>query len=138
MSSEMDPIFFLIFCIISVGVFLLWLLIKSTGDVRIDKYGPSESARRRTPEIRSRGNLGYPEIDLHGLIVYEAIKEIRGFLLNYLAKDSRVIIITGRGLNSPGGEAKIKPAVIEWLDEHNYEHYDVYEGGALEVKFRRF
>ncbi len=61
------------------------------------------------------------EIDLHGLFREEAIKELEEFL----ARAERlhwqsVKVITGRGLNSPGGKAIIKENVQIWLRSHNY------------------
>lgn len=62
------------------------------------------------------------EIDLHGFSREEAIKELETFVLraerlHWLS----VKVITGRGLNSPGGVSVIKQVTELWLRTHNYQ-----------------
>jgi len=54
-------------------------------------------------------------LDLHGLCVEEAEKEVKYFLKDSLRKGHRCVkIIHGRGLRSPGGPV-LKDALISWL-----------------------
>jgi hypothetical protein len=65
-----------------------------------------------------KGTAGLAKIDLHGLYVTEAIERVNRHLEK--CRDAGVettIIITGRGLHSQGGVAKIKPEVEKWLQE---------------------
>lgn len=61
-------------------------------------------------------------LDLHGLSLAEAEKEVDNFLKNALRKKSRCIrIIHGRGLRSPRGPV-IKQALIKWLTFRHRKH----------------
>ncbi len=78
---------------------------------------------KRIPSHKIKQFIRLPdgEIDLHGLFRDEAIKELADFL--YRAESlhwQSVKVITGRGLNSPGGKAIIKENVQIWLRSHNY------------------
>lgn len=67
---------------------------------------------------RQKGTAGLANIDLHGLYVSEAIERINRHLEKCRdAGVERTTIITGRGLHSQGGVAKIKPEVERWLQE---------------------
>ncbi|MFT4540836.1 MAG: DNA-nicking Smr family endonuclease [Planctomycetota bacterium] len=56
------------------------------------------------------------EIDLHGLRVAQALRHLKLRLTVCRSMSiPRVRIITGRGWGSPGGKARLKPAVEEWL-----------------------
>jgi len=58
------------------------------------------------------------ELDLHGLKVREALDITRERLTKFVKnKEPNLIIIVGRGNNSINGVAKIKPAVIELVNE---------------------
>eukprot|EP00033_Pygsuia_biforma_P001301 GCRY01001473.1.p1 GENE.GCRY01001473.1~~GCRY01001473.1.p1 ORF type:complete len:1050 (+),score=114.91 GCRY01001473.1:237-3386(+) len=80
------------------------------------------------------------EIDLHNLNVPDALSLLAQFLsyqrmerlLNKKMPDV-FIIITGKGLHSDGGVAKIKPAVIDYLEKHHYVFEEMASGGALRV-----
>lgn len=57
-------------------------------------------------------------IDLHGKSVQAALKECDEQLHQSLIRGKEVLkIIHGRGLHSSGGEAKLKIAVLRWLEE---------------------
>ncbi|CAG9332864.1 unnamed protein product [Blepharisma stoltei] len=68
-------------------------------------------------------------IDLHGLRVKEAIELLEAFL-HESQEDGlkRVEVVTGKGMHSTHGIAKIKPAVAEYLKEKGYKASDL-EGG---------
>jgi DNA-nicking Smr family endonuclease len=57
------------------------------------------------------------ELDLHGLYVKEALSAVE-----YRLKHSftELVIITGKGNHSQDQQAKIKPAIIEYLESRNY------------------
>ncbi|XP_076064727.1 NEDD4-binding protein 2 [Oratosquilla oratoria] len=74
-------------------------------------------------------------LDLHYLHVTEAVSVTQAFLserqrllrarnLNIM----HVSLITGRGANSEGGVARIKPAVKEFLQKNGYSHIDGNSG----------
>lgn len=68
-------------------------------------------------------------VDLHGLYVAEAVTMV-SLVLQRLAwmchGQWNFTIITGKGLHSPDGIPRIKPAVMEWLKYHNIG-YNVME-----------
>ncbi|KAF9108877.1 hypothetical protein BGX29_003807 [Mortierella sp. GBA35] len=58
------------------------------------------------------------ELDLHGLKVREALDITRERLAKFVKnREPNLMIIVGRGNNSVNGVAKIKPAVIELVNE---------------------
>lgn len=80
---------------------------------------------KRIPSHKIKQFISLPdgEIDLHGLFREEAIKELADFL--YRAESlhwQSVKVITGRGLNSPGGVSVVKQATETWLRTHNYQY----------------
>lgn len=83
----------------------------------------------------SRDNLR--EIDLHGLSVRESIEVVQEHLqlaTSVIGVGARVRIITGAGIHSQGGKAKIKPAVSEWLQRRGYRFMESH--GAVDVVLR--
>lgn len=77
-------------------------------------------------------------LDLHGLTAIEAEAALDDFLAS--AKEEclkRVRVITGRGVNSPHGQAILKPLIEDRLSHKGYSFRQakVSEGGegALEV-----
>ncbi|KAI5854204.1 Smr protein/MutS2 C-terminal [Tricharina praecox] len=76
-------------------------------------------------------------VDLHGLYVAEAIARVKRHLERCAeAGVDRTTIITGRGLHSQGGVARIKPEVEKWLGEHvaQYRVLAGANGGAFTVE----
>lgn len=67
----------------------------------------------------------------------EALQKASYFLLQNQLKASRLVIITGRGLLSPNGVPKIKPAVMQLLNNYGFDYSEVNKGGALEVITKR-
>lgn len=74
-------------------------------------------------------------LDLHLLHVPEAISAIQEFLserrrvLNaHGMKKMQLSFITGRGAHSAGGQARLKPAVKEFLQKSGYKFYEANSG----------
>jgi len=75
-------------------------------------------------------------IDLHGLHVTEAVEALESMLCektdphgNQSRKGCHAIsVITGRGNNSRGGKARIKPAILEYLKKNNYRYTEPHPG----------
>ncbi|XP_029182710.2 NEDD4-binding protein 2-like isoform X1 [Acropora millepora] len=103
-----------------------------------------EANERAAALILDQTNVGRDEntIDLHGLHVSEAIEALRNFLseksdptCSPSKRGGKVIsVITGRGNNSRGGKARIKPAILEYLKESNYR-YSEPRPGLVNVHF---
>jgi DNA-nicking Smr family endonuclease len=76
------------------------------------------------------------EIDLHGLLVSEAID----FLSKRVeaaknSNENQLIVIVGRGLHSQGGP-KIKPAVVKFANKHKIQfHLDSPNAGCITFLF---
>ncbi|KAK6173334.1 hypothetical protein SNE40_016805 [Patella caerulea] len=75
-------------------------------------------------------------LDLHGFHVDEAISVLNKVIAqkereNYLRPERRrthFFVITGRGLNSRGGVAKIRPAIINFLSSNNFRYAEEKPG----------
>ena len=71
-------------------------------------------------------------IDLHGLRVKVAVDLISELLLTHSIelsrKRSHFFIVTGRGVHSSGGVAKIKPCIEKYLRKHNYQFTETNPG----------
>jgi DNA-nicking Smr family endonuclease len=73
------------------------------------------------------------ELDLHGFTKTESLVALSDFLNNaHQLNWQRVRIITGKGINSPGGKFVIREVVMEWLRNQNYRFSFAKskEGGA--------
>ncbi|XP_075715467.1 NEDD4-binding protein 2 [Rhinoderma darwinii] len=88
-----------------------------------------EENRRAAVQIFERANeYLLPEniLDLHGLHVDEAMKHFRKVLQDKTDEFKQnggkphLLVITGRGNHSQGGVPRIKPAVIDFLTNHDY------------------
>ena len=63
------------------------------------------------------------ELDLHGQLVKEALDLTRHRLQACQSKgETKLIVITGKGLHSVDGIAKIKPSLIAYLKEQGLSH----------------
>ena len=89
-----------------------------THDISLTEKFHLENTPKREKKHKKRKSAAVPEavLDLHGLKIEEAEKEMRSFLLSSrLSGYHIVIIIHGKGLHSPG-EAKLKNSVRTFLD----------------------
>ncbi|XP_067892615.1 NEDD4-binding protein 2 isoform X2 [Heterodontus francisci] len=93
-----------------------------------------EANYRAAARILKRVNVSLlPQnvLDLHGLHVDEALYHLDKVLLEkineYQQNDGKsyLSVITGRGSHSQGGVACIKPAVIDYLKNHNFRYFFV-------------
>lgn len=75
---------------------------------------------------------GIPELDLHGLKVWEAKKVTEMFLQQSRGR-RQVRIITGRGVHAPGGIPRIKPEIEKLLDAKDHTFTEVNKGGCLVI-----
>ncbi|MGA2411524.1 MAG: Smr/MutS family protein [Candidatus Binataceae bacterium] len=86
-------------------------------------------------------------IDLHGLFQADAKEKLNQFIVDSVHKGLRaVLVVHGRGLRSPGGQAVLKHAAAQWLSHGVMGGYVLafttaqsYDGGAgaLWVLLRR-
>lgn len=105
---------------------------------RVHTQKMKEANARAAALILDQTNEGTDEntIDLHGLHVNEAIEVLQNLLIEKSdpnesppRKGSNVIsVITGRGNNSRGGKARIKPAIVEYLKKNNYRYTEPHPG----------
>ncbi|XP_053560013.1 NEDD4-binding protein 2 [Bombina bombina] len=96
-----------------------------------------EENHRAALKIFQRANeFLLPEniLDLHGLHVDEAMKHFRKVLQDKREEyrknggKSHLSVITGRGNHSQGGVARIKPAVIDYLKNHDFRFSEIRPG----------
>ncbi len=91
-------------------------------------------------EQNSKFNGQYT-IDLHGLHVEEAIAAVKQQLEKIESRNRSgnkikyFTIITGKGLHSQLGKAKIKPAIEKLLKERQYNFYTAPSNGYITVNF---
>ena len=77
-------------------------------------------------------------IDLHGLYQADAKEKLTQFIVESVQKGLRaVLVVHGRGLRSPGGQAVLKHAAAQWLSHGVIGGYvlafttaQAYDGGA--------
>jgi DNA-nicking Smr family endonuclease len=61
-------------------------------------------------------------LDLHGFTINEAEQELEDFLSEAKSNNwHRLRIITGKGINSPDGQARLKPWLERYLSQKNYQ-----------------
>ena len=85
------------------------------------------------------------ELDLHGYTVKDAEQVLRNFLrtARVSGRQRAVRVIHGKGLNSPKGEAVLKPRVIDWLHHSDgvlafcTAGFQFGAGGAVHVLLKR-
>jgi hypothetical protein len=81
--------------------------------------------------VNSTGSMGISlagqntTIDLHGQSVEAAKRFINDPILPVLPVLKKIMVITGRGLNSANGEGVLKPALKTYLTELNVKYEDV-------------
>ena len=68
-------------------------------------------------------------LDLHQLTVEEALTATKTFIANrQKARVKQVNIITGRGVHSNKGKAKIKPRILKYLKTNNFKYTSINDG----------
>ena len=84
------------------------------------RAGASEHPADDGPSINQiRRMEAQDELDLHEMILDDAVAHTRAFLDNSYSKGLRKVrIITGKGIHSKNGEAVIRPAVTEVCRNH--------------------
>ena len=76
---------------------------------------------------------GVPTLDLHWMDVKTAVQITKTFLLQSHGNSRRIRIVTGRGLHSFDGVAKIKNAVEELLLNRGITYKMTAKGGCFLV-----
>lgn len=78
------------------------------------------------------------EIDLHGLYVREAQWILKKRIYAMIQQgEPQIRVIVGKGLHSPHGIAKLKPAVEELCDEAGLKNYiDPHNAGVLRIELK--
>lgn len=84
------------------------------------------------------------EVDLHGMRVEQAIRHLTGELTFCRARNmTPVLVIVGKGWNSPGGKPVMGPAIVKWLRGPEGRNLGVRDcqptrgGGAYLVRIER-
>jgi DNA-nicking Smr family endonuclease len=84
-----------------------------------DRYvrGRSQDVRPETMDKLARGEFAVrSHVDLHGMAFDHAREAVDGFIAQCRAKGERcVLIITGKGRNSPGQIGVLREGIPEWL-----------------------
>ena len=82
----------------------------------------SDTTSVRDPELqinRIRRMESQDELDLHEMVLDDALTATRSFLDRSFAKGYRKVrIITGKGIHSKNGEAVLRPSVIDVCRSH--------------------
>jgi DNA-nicking Smr family endonuclease len=82
-----------------------------------------EANKRAAAEIINPQSLSTSDkIDLHGLLVQEAIDATKDFVKSCIGKKETVQVITGQGIHSDLAKgAVIKPAIIDLCKQENWQ-----------------
>ena len=84
-----------------------------------DQYvrGRSQDVRPETMDKLARGEFAVrSHVDLHGMAFDHAREAVDGFIAQCRAKGERcVLVITGKGRNSPGQIGVLREGIPEWL-----------------------
>jgi DNA-nicking Smr family endonuclease len=83
----------------------------------LENEEPSRSSSSRMRRLK-RGTIHIAEeLDLHGFLKEEALKRLEHFISSAYARGSQaVLVITGKGINSPEGPV-LRGAAAAWLRE---------------------
>ena len=94
-----------------------------------------EKQREGQMELFQQANQGNPanKLDLHYLQTGEAMRQLNTFVAERLAGLKKggsewVEVVTGKGNRSDNGRSRLKPAVINWLDQKGFQHSEVNPG----------
>jgi DNA-nicking Smr family endonuclease len=103
-------------------LFLMAMGALKTATFRDEAPEPEDAGHSRSPSSRmrqlKRGTLHIgEELDLHGYLKEEALQRLRHVIVSAYARGVQaVLVITGKGLNSPEGPV-LPGAVAAWLRE---------------------
>ncbi|MBU5635154.1 Smr/MutS family protein [Geomonas sp. Red69] len=96
----------------------LRLDVRFSDQIQDDEPAPRPAAVNRLRQVRRGGIRIDLQLDLHGLTRDEALENLDRFVkAAYNRGQKGVLVITGKGNNSPG-EPVVKVAVANWLREH--------------------
>ena len=92
-------------------------MLELGGEVTPDQRASPRSPVRAPRKVKARRRERIEEqIDLHRLKSAEALGRLEAFVTRARASGVRtVLVITGKGLHSPGGQSVLKRRVEEWL-----------------------
>ncbi len=117
---------------------LLRVELNNDGEIIYTGMNPHYGQRRYDDKIYA--NVLMITIDLHGLPLVQALQIVDSSIDYYRDvfdgrkdKIERVTIryVVGRGVHSPGGIAKMRPAVVNLLNDRNETNYVVCEGEIM-------
>ncbi len=99
-----------------------WLQQSGQADLDLslsDRFvrGRSASVSKRTMESLVRGEFAvHSHIDLHGMVLEDAMQAVDFFIADRHKHGQRcVLIVTGKGRNSPGQQGVLRQQIPEWL-----------------------
>ncbi|EPY50340.1 SMR and DUF1771 domain-containing protein [Schizosaccharomyces cryophilus OY26] len=76
------------------------------------------------------------ELDLHGLYIDEAVQAVRQRIHNCIQRgEDHLHVIVGKGNHSVGHVEKLKPAVIQMLEQNNFRYSTEVNEGRIYVSF---
>ncbi|GJP40202.1 hypothetical protein CLOM_g24479 [Closterium sp. NIES-68] len=115
---------------------------KQLSDERKRYKGLADKQHREASKLIFEGNnegRGHDTVDVHGLLVEEALEQVARRVGEVKERDGeRLTVITGRGLHSRGGAARIKPQVMEWAEREKLECVeDPRNAGCVIIKIER-
>jgi DNA-nicking Smr family endonuclease len=87
-------------------------------------------------KAHNRASDTHLKLDLHGLHVEDALKKLEDYIraVTLMGSGGLLHVITGKGLNSKGGQPQVKVAVERWLHEGGYRFQEVRgNSGAIDV-----
>jgi DNA-nicking Smr family endonuclease len=77
---------------------------------------PSDSALRKLKRGRKSGLQVEDHIDLHGMRVEEALTALNQFVIKAFTRGRKtLVVVTGKGIHSPDGVSRVRPAVERWI-----------------------
>ncbi|XP_069156374.1 uncharacterized protein [Procambarus clarkii] len=147
---EMSAEFAEVLMVVAIVFFLLWLILvgpSEDGNVRMyqgqtlarpAQRGPvyTETAPPSNTQLNEESRERYRnrawELDLHGMYRHEADVAVNSFLRKH-SDESRVRIITGRGLHSEKNQPVLKPHVINLISQRGLSYKVVSKGGCIDI-----
>ena len=94
-----------------------------------------ERQREGQMELFQQANQGNPanKLDLHFLQTGEAMRQLNTFIAERMAGLKKggsewVEVVTGKGNRSDNGRSRLKPAVVNWLDQKSLQYSEVNPG----------